>query len=69
MPENINQKVVTLDALQEAAPLIATKAEVAKVEEQVKTIEAASVTYATTEEVLALFKEPEPSGGDEPAGE
>lgn len=62
MPENTTQKAVTLDALQAAAPLIATKAEVAKVEEQVKTIEAASVTYATTEEVLALFKEPEPAG-------
>lgn len=62
MPENTTQKVVTLEALQEAAPLIATKAEVAKIEEQVKSIEAAGVTYATTGEVLALFKEPEPSG-------
>lgn len=64
MSENTTQKAVTLEALQAAAPLIATKAEVAKVEEQVKSIEAASVTYATTEEVLALFKEPEPSGGE-----
>ena len=62
MSENTTQKAVTLDALQAAAPLIATKAEVAK--EQIQNIEAAGVTYATTEEVLALFKEPEPSGGE-----
>ena len=64
MPENTTQKAVTLDALQAAAPLIATKAEVAKVKEQIQNIEAAGVTYATPEEVLALFKEPEPSGGE-----
>ena len=45
---------LSLDALQAAAPLIATKAEVAKVKEQIQNIEAAGVTYATTEEVLAL---------------
>ena len=43
MSENTTQKAVTLDALQAAAPLIATKAEVAKVKEQIQNIEAAGV--------------------------
>lgn len=51
------QKVVTLEALGAASALIATKAEVAKVKEQVENIETGGVTYATTEEVLALFQE------------
>ena len=36
MSENTTQKAVTLDALQAAAPLIATKAEAAKVKEQIR---------------------------------
>jgi len=53
MPES-TQKAVTLEALQAAAPLIATKEEVKK---QIEAAALGSVVFATTEEVLALFQE------------
>ncbi len=53
MDESTN-KAVSLAALQEASALIATKAEVA---EQIEAAALGSVTFATTEEVLALFRE------------
>lgn len=56
------QKVVTLGSLEAASALIATKAEVAKVKEQVENLEMGGVTYATTEEVLALFQETASAG-------
>ena len=65
MEENTNttQKVVTLESLEEASKLLATKKEVdAKIKDAVSTC--ASIAFATTEEVLAIFgktaaKEPE----------
>lgn len=63
MDENTNKKVVAFDDFAEAAKLIATKAEVKAVEDQVKNIGTGGVTYATTEEVLALFQETAAEGG------
>ncbi len=53
MPEG-TQKAVTLEALQAAAALIATKSEVTK---QIQEAALGGITYATTDEVLALFQE------------
>lgn len=57
MSENTTRKVVTLEALEAASAQIATKAEVEAVKQQIAEGAAAGVTYATTEEVLALFQD------------
>lgn len=67
MQENTNQKAVTLEALAAAAPMIATKAEVAAVKKQVEDMQPGNVVYATTDEVLALFTE-KAEGGDPSTG-
>jgi len=54
MDENTN-KAVSLAGLQAASALIATKAEV---KEQIEAASLGSVTFATNEEILALFQEP-----------
>lgn len=64
MPESTSKKAVSFSDLAEAAKLIATKAEVKRVQDNVDAI-GGGVAYATTEEVLALFQEPAQSGGTE----
>lgn len=49
------QKAVTLESLRAASDLIATKTEVDK-KIQEASLDGAGVTFATTEEVLALFQ-------------
>lgn len=63
---NNTQKAVTFEALEEASKLLATKEEV---KEQIASAvgSIANITFATTEEVLALFQ-PKASGGDEDDG-
>lgn len=68
MPEKTNtqQKAVTLEALREASALIATKAEVkSEVKKQMDEAGLTGVTFATTEEVLALFQEADPAPSEE----
>lgn len=66
---NTSKKVVTFESFEAASALIATKAEVAKVEAKVDNLGTGGVEYATTDEVLALFAEntegSNPSGGTE----
>ena len=55
-PNTTTQKAVTLESLGEASKLIATKAEVKQqIAEAVSAV--AGIAFASTEEVLALFKE------------
>lgn len=59
------QKAVTLESLEEASKLLATKAEVTQqIADAVATC--ANITFATTEEVLALFQ-PKTQNPDEGA--
>lgn len=59
---NATQKAVTLESLEAASELIATKAEVTQqIADAVATC--ATLAYATTEEVLALFQPKASSGG------
>lgn len=65
---NTSKKVVTFESFEAASALIATKAEVAKVEAKVDNLGTGGVEYATTDEVLALFAEKTEGGGDTPTG-
>lgn len=67
-PTPSTPKAVTFESLAAASALIATKAEVAKVKEQVDGLGTGGVEYATTDEVLALFTEKTEGGSDTPSG-
>lgn len=68
MNENANQKVVTVEALAAAAPLLATKEELKdEVKKQIDELpqEGTAFEFASTEDVLALFtKKPAEDGGE-----
>lgn len=65
---NTTQKAVTLESLAEVSKIVATKEEVKQqIADAVATC--ANIAYATTEEVLALFKPKAPvDGGSESGG-
>lgn len=61
------QKAVTLESMEELSKIVATKEEVTQqIADAVATC--ANITFATTEEVLALFQPKAPSGGSENDG-
>lgn len=67
-----DQKAVTLEAMAAVAPLLATKVELkAEVKKQIEELpqDGATFEFATTEEVLALFQEPEQGTDDETVSE
>ena len=64
---NNGTKAVTFEAFEEASKLLATKEEVKEqIADAVGSI--ANITFATTEEVLALFKKKEPDTDSETSG-